>query len=479
MVPVWSDGKTVALPSRLQKTITGCVKTYDFKGKWGAGELLLSTKSQPHFVGLIGLGSRAESVEHQAEGVRRGVGRIIREMRRHALRQAAVMLSSEEHAPIFAAAAAEAALLATYRFTDYLPRLQKEQSQRALRQVDIVVADASRAATRAAVGSSQEVLPGVELARHLVDQPGSALSPKSLVEVARTISSAASSISLKVMNRAVARRAGFNAFLAVAQGSTEEPYVIHLTYRPPQPTAHKVVIVGKGITFDSGGLSLKPAQYMEDMKIDMAGAAAVLGLFSVLHAVAPPVEVHGVIATCENMPSGNAYRPGDVLTARNGKTIEVVNTDAEGRITLADALSYAVDLKPTAIIDLATLTGACMVALGESVAGLWTTSDELSQQLLVAARKAGEGLEDLPMVDEYHQFIESRVADLKNAGSNHPMAGAITAAMFLREFVDTTPWAHLDIAGPAFVKGGLLPYYVHGATGYGIRTLMTYLKTLT
>jgi leucyl aminopeptidase len=234
-------------------------------------------------------------------------------------------------------------------------------------------------------------------------------------------------------------------------------------------------LVGKGITFDSGGLSLKPADYMEAMKIDMAGAAAVLGIFSVLPSLALGTEVHGVIAACENMPSGTAYRPGDILTAKNGKTIEVLNTDAEGRITLADALSYAVEQKPDAVVDLATLTGACLIALGDTYAGLWSTDAGLRRKLLAAAGAVGEGLVSLPLPEEYKPMIESKVADVRNTATSK-WGGAITAALFLREFVGSVPWAHLDIAGPAYAEHEWLPYNGVGATGYGVRTLISFLE---
>lgn len=315
------------------------------------------------------------------------------------------------------------------------------------------------------------------MARDLVNQPAAEVRPITLVDKAREITRQFDDVSITVFDKAQAKRKGFTAFLAVARGSKEEPYVIHLKYKPKglSVSAKKVFIVGKGITFDSGGLSLKPAKYMEAMKNDMAGAATVLGLFSVLSEIGPGVEVHGVIAACENMPSGEAYRPGDILQAKNGKTIEVLNTDAEGRITLADALSYAVEQEPDAIVDVATLTGACVVALGETHAGLWSNDDKLCRQLLKAARKTGEGLVKLPMPQEYRQMIDSRVADVRNMSLSEG-GGAITAALFLREFVGNVPWAHIDIAGAGYAEREWLPYFGIGATGYGVRTLAEFLQ---
>lgn len=465
--------------------LASSLKSMGFNGQWGSGELLVAPQLGPaKLVAVVGLGERGSTVGQQAEGLRRGLGRIVMEMRRHLARSAVLDLTGGAAQPvpgdrqaILAAAAVEAAELASYRFTAYRPKLKREQTQRRLRELTLIIDPAQEKTTKAAVRQTQLILRGVELTRQLVDEPAAAVKPITLVERARELTKRFPVLAFKVLDRAAALHAGWRAFLAVAQGSETEPYVIHLTYRPAAPKK-RVFIVGKGITFDSGGLSLKPAQYMEDMKIDMAGAAAVLGLFSVLPTLKPAVEVHGVIAACENMPSGKAYRPGDVVEAYNGKTIEILNTDAEGRVTLADALSFAAEQKPDIIIDLATLTGAVMVALGETVAGLWSTDENLKQQLLAAAARAGEGLHDLPLTPEYHQFVESKVADVRNADSNHPLAGGTMGALFLREFVDKVPWAHLDIAGPVYLKRRLLPYYVEGATGYGVRTLVEFLRAL-
>ena len=305
------------------------------------------------------------------------------------------------------------------------------------------------------------------------------MSPVKLAKEAQGIARRSKLINVNILNREQARREKFNAFLAVAGGSAEEPCVIHLKYVPiaGNNKRKKLWVVGKGVTFDSGGLSIKPAEHMELMKSDMAGAAAVLGLFAVLERMALDVEVHGLIAACENMPSGTAYRPGDVLTALNGKTIEVLNTDAEGRITLADALSFAAKSEPNAIIDLATLTGACLVALGETVAGLWSNNEELKQKVVQAANQTGERVETMPMPEEYESKLDSPIADMQNIPSSR-YGGAISAAMFLREFVGDVPWAHLDIAGPSYVEQRYLTYWNRGATGYGVRLLVRLLEDI-
>jgi leucyl aminopeptidase len=237
----------------------------------------------------------------------------------------------------------------------------------------------------------------------------------------------------------------------------------------------KVALVGKAVTFDSGGLSLKPANGMMTMKCDMAGAAAVIGLFTALEALQPNVEVHGIYGACENMPSGKALRPGDIVRAMNGKTIEILNTDAEGRVTLADTLTYATKQNPDAIVDLATLTGACLVALGEQIAGLMTNNEKLAKEIQSSAKKAGERIWELPLPDDYKADLKSEIADYKNIGGN--WGGAIDGGLFLQEFVGSIPWVHLDIAGPAYAEKPFTPYERHGGTGFGVRLLLEWLKS--
>jgi leucyl aminopeptidase len=267
-----------------------------------------------------------------------------------------------------------------------------------------------------------------------------------------------------------------HAFLGVAQGSTNPPRFIHLTYRPRgRSTKKSIALIGKGITFDSGGLSLKPPASMVTMKIDKSGACTVLGVMQALPVIKPNVVVHGIIAAAENMPGGKAQRPDDIVRAMNGKSIEVLNTDAEGRLTLADALSYAVKLKPQRMIDMATLTGACVVALGEYTAGVMGNDKVFIEKLLEAADKTGERMWPLPFDENMKPNIKSPVADLKNIGNR--WGGAITAGMFLEEFVGSTPWIHIDIAGPAFNEKGW-GYNPGGATGVAVRTVLEYIESL-
>lgn len=465
---------------KLPVGIQAALKERDFKGEWGTADLIVAPRgSAALFLGVIGLGEESDSFR-RAEGLRRALARIIKDARQHALKTVALDLTLESDQKSLARAAVEAAGMATYAFSEHKKSLAREERARAVRNFMIIVDRKQREAVQRAVRETQQMMAGVKLTRDLVNQPASHMKPRTLVEVAKNLADG-KTITVQTMNRLQAEKDGWRAFLAVAAGSAEEPYVIHLTYRVKSRQGgttrlrpKKIVLVGKGVTFDSGGLSLKPAQYMEDMKIDMAGAATVLGVFSVLPKLKLSVEVHGVIAACENMPSGTAYRPGDVIVARSGKTIEILNTDAEGRVTLADALDYAQQMKPDAVVDLATLTGACMVALGETYAGLFSNNPELNGALMTAAKQAGEGLEDLPLPEEYKQHIESKVADVSNVPSQY--AGAVTAALFLQEFAGKAAWAHIDLAGPSYLAKPILPYWTGGGTGYGVRTLIEWLK---
>ncbi len=322
----------------------------------------------------------------------------------------------------------------------------------------------------------EEICKGVEFARELVAAPPNDLTPLEMSKKAIEISNE-HNLEIKILEENDCLNLGMGAYLAVAKGSNLKPKFIHITYKPENSVSFKIALVGKGLTFDSGGYNLKVgASQIEMMKYDMGGSAAVLGAAKAIGALKPRgVEIHFIVAACENMINGLAMHPGDVITASNGKTIEVNNTDAEGRLTLADALTYASKLKPNTIIDLATLTGACLIALGNDVAGMWSNNDELAKELLEAAIKKGEGLWRMPLQKSYKDGLKSHIADIKNTGPR--AGGSITAALFLEEFLDETiNWAHIDIAGTCWTdkNKGLNP---SGATGYGVRTLIDWIKS--
>lgn len=365
--------------------------------------------------------------------------------------------------------------LGTYEFTKHKGKKDEKKKEEPLAELVLLTAANRLNQVEFGVTGAMTVGDAVSFARDLVNEPPSVTTPTHLGEVAKTIARGHTNISCELLGPKEMKTLGMGGLLGIAQGSDEEPRFIVLRYKGGGRKT--VALVGKGITFDTGGLSLKPADHMETMKLDMAGAATILGIFSVLPIVKPKVTVVGLISATENMPSGRAIKPGDVVTAMNGKTMEILNTDAEGRVVLADALSYAVaKIKPDAMIDLATLTGACMVALGQDVAGLFANDEDLARDLLALAEKTGEHLWQLPLVKEYQELIKSTVADIKNIGGGR-YGGAITAALFLQEFTDEhIPWAHLDIAGPAFAEKDA-PTTPRGGTGYGVRMLLRFLQT--
>jgi leucyl aminopeptidase len=420
---------------------------------------------------VAGLGPRKGS---DAETVRRAASAAARRARDLGARSAAAHLAADGvPARARAQATVEGAVLGTYRFDRYL----KEKSPRTLDALMVVEPERrSQGAAAEGMRAGEIWAAATCLTRDLVNEPANVVTPTYLARRAQEIARAGH-LGLKVLERADCARLGMGAYVGVAQGSHEPPKFIHLTYKPKGRARRRVAVIGKGITFDSGGLDLKPADGMYRMKDDMSGAAAVLGLFQALPRLALPVEVHGLIAATENMPSGTAQRPGDVVRAMNGLTIEIGNTDAEGRLTLADALAYAAkEIKPDEMVDLATLTGAVVIALGMGLSGVFATDDALAGRVLGAAEAAGEKMWRMPLHDEYKEGLKSDIADLNNISSQRG-GGAIVAGIFMRDFTDGRPWAHLDIAGTAFTEREL-PLGPKGGTGVGVRTLLAYLSAL-
>ena len=357
-------------------------------------------------------------------------------------------------------AAAEGLPFGAWQYTDLK---RPSEDRKGLLSEVVIVAGSDAADVQEGHRIGAAIAAGQALTRGVQMLPGNMLTPAVLAERAREIAKRHGH-EVTVLDRAAVQKEGMHALMAVAQGSAEEPRFIVLEYRgaPDAP----VVLVGKGVTFDTGGISIKPAQGMEDMKFDMSGAAAVLGTFEMLGVLKPKVHVIGLIPSAENMPSGTAFKPGDVVGSHLGKTIEVVNTDAEGRLLLADALSYARRFDPACVIDAATLTGAVVIALGNTAIGVMGTDEALIEEIRAAGERAGERAWPLPLWDEYRDLIKSDIADVKNSGGR--AAGTITAAWFLREFVEGFPWAHLDIAGTAYSDRDDATR-VKGPTGVGVR----------
>jgi leucyl aminopeptidase len=337
-----------------------------------------------------------------------------------------------------------------------------EEPRQTLERVDILAPD-DRAEIEAGHALGAAIAAGQALARGVQVLPGNICTPSYLAGVAQEIGRR-HGIGVTVLDKAAIVAEGMRALMAVAQGSAEEPRFIVLEYKGSD--AAPTVLIGKGVTFDTGGISIKPAQSMEDMKYDMSGAAAVLGTFEALGRLKPAAHVIGLIPSTENMPSGTALKPGDVVRSHLGKTIEIINTDAEGRLILCDALSWARRYHPARVVDLATLTGAMVIALGHTATGVMGTDDTLIEQIRAAGERAGERVWPLPLWDEYRDLIKSDIADVKNSGGRP--AGSISAGWFLREFVDGFPWAHLDIAGTAYSDRDD-PTRVKGPTGLGVR----------
>ena len=362
-------------------------------------------------------------------------------------------------------AAAEGMLLGSYKYTDFKTSSETPK----LQQVTVVGADDN------GLRAGSRVAEAVKLARDLVNAPPGVSTPKRLAAVATEVAEA-HDLDIKILDEHDIEREGLGGLRGVSMGSDEPPRLVELTYTPAGDPVATIALVGKGITFDSGGLSLKPPAGMMTMKTDMSGAAAVIAAMSVIGATRPNVKVIGIIAATENLPGPKATKPGDVLKARNGKTMEVLNTDAEGRLVLADGLSLAVEAGVDAIIDLATLTGACVTALGGEIAGLMTNNEEFGDRVRAAADSAAEPVWPLPLPQRYRKHIDSDIADIKNIGAPGGAAGTLTAGLFLKEFVGDTPWVHLDIAGPARADGDDA-YITKGATGFGVRTLIELVKS--
>ena len=391
------------------------------------------------------------------------VARSIRMARDHGLVRVCVLLNTEEAAP-FIGKAVEGAILGAYTFDRY--KTEKAEFHKV--QITIAALKSHDQQNRQYLDRYTVVSDAVNQARDVINEPGSVATPEYLAEAARKIAKE-SDLDLKVWDEKKLQKEGYNGLLQVGRGSSHPPRLIRLGYRARKAKAH-LAFVGKGVTFDSGGISLKPADKMFEMKGDMSGGAAVLYALKAIGKLKPDVNVTGIVPTAENFPDANAQRPGDIFYAKNGKSIMVDNTDAEGRLILTDGLYLAGQEEATHILDIATLTGACVRALGVSVAGIMGNAPKLIQAVIRSGQNQGELFWELPLPVEYKDLLKTPYADLNNIGG--PVAGALTAGLFLQEFVpEETPWAHLDIAGP-FIREKEWKYYEAGAIGFGLKTLV-------
>jgi leucyl aminopeptidase len=457
-------GDLAQLDEKLAGNIKELIEETEFKGSVGSSAVTrVGAGSSIRKLILVGLG---KSDTLTLDSLRRAAAAIARTAKQQKSKTLGISLPVFNNDPAATAQAiTEGIVLALHQDNRF--KSEPDDKGTKLEQVDLL----GLGGQDAAITKAQAICTGVILARELVAAPANVVTPVSMAQTAEEIASQYG-LALEILEREECEKLGMGAFLGVAQASDMPPKFIHLTYKPEGTPKRKLAIVGKGLTFDSGGLNIKGAgSGIETMKMDMGGAAATLGAAKAIGQLKPDVEVHFVSAVTENMISGQAMHPGDILTASNGKTIEVNNTDAEGRLTLADALVFTEKLGVDAIVDLATLTGACIIALGNDIGGLWATDEGVANELKVASVAAGEKFWQMPMEEKYFEGLKSPIADMKNTGPRP--GGSITAALFLKQFVKETPWAHLDIAGPVWTdkEDGCNP---SGATGFPVRTLVNW-----
>ncbi|MBD3251902.1 leucyl aminopeptidase [Candidatus Uhrbacteria bacterium] len=471
-------GATGAVDEALDGLISKLIKQERFEGNLGETLCFHTYGYLPaKKVCVLGLG---EQKSFKKDTLRKVGGYVVKIAKEQKVTSVSTVLHgagiARMDATVAAQALGEGMLLASYEFREHFGKGTNSKKHRRVDAVTIVEMDGKTVkAAHAGLEKASLLSEATALTRDLVNTSPRQMKPDDLAQSAKALAKRGNPIACKILDAQAMERMGMGAALAVAEGSVHPPKLIHLSYTPKKKAKKKIAVVGKGVTFDSGGLSLKPADAMTQMKIDMGGAATVLGLFRALEELELPIEVHGIVIAVENMPSGGAYRPGDVVRAMNGMTIEILNTDAEGRVTLADALSYTVKkVKPDEIVDLATLTGAVIIALGDDYAGLMSNNRTLAKSLVTAAKEAGELVWELPLAPQYDEAMKSKVADMNNTGGRS--AGSIKAGLFLQRFVDKTPWAHLDIAGPVFCEKETRPDIPYGGTGMGVRTLVQYLE---
>ena len=459
-------GATAAVDKALEGTIASLLSRGEIKGKFGEVNIIHTLGKLPaRIVAIVGLGRREDFT---VDGIRGLAGEFCRVLRKVNCHRVATILHGTGVGGVEPGASAQAitegALLGLYSFTKY-----KKPEYENIKEMLIVIREEEIVPIlERAIGKGKLIAEAVNLARDMGNEPANYMTPSQMAEIAQEMASKYD-LESKIFDREDMETIGMGALLGVAKGSNQFPKLIILSYRGNEGSEKALGFLGKGITFDSGGISIKPSEGMADMKDDMAGAAAVMTALVAIAQLKPKINVTAIVPATENLPSGSALKPGDILKAMNGKTIEVISTDAEGRLILADALSYAHKLKLSPLIDLATLTGACRVALGLSYSGLFGNNQNLIDKVLSAAQRTGEKMWHMPMPDEYKEQIKSEIADIKNTGNRY--GGALTAALFLAEFVDNTPWVHIDIAGPR-LSNKESGYIVKGATGFGVRTLI-------
>ncbi|MCK4274734.1 MAG: leucyl aminopeptidase [Dehalococcoidales bacterium] len=466
------DGDAAAVDKALDGAISRLIKQGDIKGKLNEVTLLHNPGKLPASrIAVVGLGKKKELNINKVRGT---IAETCRYLRGKGVTSVATGAQGAGINGIkiddAAQAATEGALLGLYTFRRYITK--KENNSGEIKEFMIV--GQPKVTLTKAIARGRILAEAANWARDMVNEPGNFMTPTHMAEASQELAEKYG-LKIEVLDKEKMAELGMGGLLGVSQGSQQPPKFIILSYKGSDSDKVDAALVGKGITFDSGGISIKPSEKMSDMKGDMAGGASVLATLIALAQLKPTINVTALVPATENLPSGTALKPGDIIKAMNGKTIEVLNTDAEGRLILADALSYAKKLNAKAIIDVATLTGACMVALGNTCTGAFSNNQELTNKVIAAGNETGELIWQLPMFDEYKEQLKSDIADIKNIGGRY--GGAITAAKFLEEFINGTPWVHLDIAGTSDTdkeKG----YLVKGATGVPVRTLVNVILSL-
>ena len=473
-IPVF-EGTLSAVAEQLKAVYPLLDKLAEQRGFTGGKKqtltLSVTIDNDPATIVLVGVGASAATIDAR-ELYRRAIGTIVRQSQ--SMKAVSLVLQLPD-ASVLGYSKEElvqetiiALTMASYNFTDFITQDPKDRAE--LVEVTLCGTDLGNVA-ESVVNNSYKLAHAVNKARHWIDSPPSLMSPPDLAAKAQDIARQ-HNLGITVFSEPDIIKMGMGGLAAVSRGSDVDAQFVIMEYKTAKPNAPTLAFVGKGITFDSGGLSIKPARSMETMKEDMSGAAAVIAAMEVIAQLKPDVNVVAIAPMSENLPSGKATKPGDIIRFYNGKTAEVRNTDAEGRLILADALSYAVKhYNPDAIIDLATLTGACSYALGPYFAGMMSVHDDFLNKVQKSADRTGDRVWRLPLHDDYKAAIKSSVADICNIGNEKIMAGTITAAHFLQNFVDDTPWVHLDIAGTAYDVPNI-SYFRDGATGYGVRLLV-------
>ena len=458
------SGDLAKLDEQLAGTLSESIADEEFEGKSGSSVVSrVGGGNSVRKVALIGLGKAEDLKLDSWRSAAAAIARIATKEKTLGI----YLPTGSESPENLTQAMTEAVVLALHQDNRF--KSEPEDKKPKLETIELI----GLSGQEEAIARGETVASGVILARELVNAPANEVTPVTMAEIAQQLAKE-HGLEVKILEQADCEnfQQGMGAYLGVGQASDIPPKFIHLTYKPSGTAKRKVAIVGKSVTFDSGGLNLKPSgSGIETMKMDMGGGAATLGAAKAIAQLKPDVEVHFICAATENMISGHAMHPGDILKAANGKTIEVNNTDAEGRLTLADALVYAETLEVDAIVDLATLTGACIVALGKDIAGLWSTNDDLAAEMKDAAGAAGEKFWQMPIEDKYFEGLKSQIADMKNTGPRP--GGSITAALFLKQFIKDTPWMHLDVAGPVWADSSN-GVNNKGATGFPVRTLVNW-----